>query len=583
MNSFKVKFTNDNERSTVDSLLKHFPKFPKYYTRLRDKILAMGRPSTIEIYITNLAIQAGVMVACYQEVREGGAEIRFPQSGGNLDKGPRLDNKKRKYGNDLILPASSKMTISSMKCDGCGGKNHVRADCLFNTHPDYNIDTSCDWATSDKGKAWKQQRGLERLAWHVDSLDGTFKGKSNPSHTLNTGRSGASGPKTLGIKKSFSHKKNRESLLNITLSNPTDHTNTLLPTVIMINHVDKRVESLIDTGALQANYISQDIAEWLESHGAKYCSCSASVCNAVGGCSRSRKSFNFDVLLTHELNHNKLKLSITAKVISSDYDLIIGLPDIRRYNLLNYFSYKFCANVVPDRSQSSIGGPSQRHELVQSTELSVVTLAALHEANIKPKRMLLDYEEDADDLIDELVHTSPWEIAESDISNYNLTDIRIEGSEQMKESIKNLISEFQDIFSPTLDSNPALLPPMELKINTAKWEVKSNSMPLRTQSVAKEAEIQIQTTKLRNSNRIIPCLEPYYSQVHLAKPPNKDTYRFCIDYRNLNNATENISWPLPIIENMLRRLGSKRPRYFATIDMTSGYHQIGIHPDENSL
>jgi len=79
--------------------------------------------------------------------------------------------------------------------------------------------------------------------------------------------------------------------------------------------------------------------------------------------------------------------------------------------------------------------------------------------------MLLDYEEDVDDLIDELVHTSPREIAESDISNYNITDIRIEGSEQMKESINNLISEFQDIFSPTLDSNPALLPPAELKIN----------------------------------------------------------------------------------------------------------------------
>ena len=56
MNSFKVKFTSDNERSTVDSLLKNFPKFPKYYTRLRDKILAMGRPSTIETFITNLAI-----------------------------------------------------------------------------------------------------------------------------------------------------------------------------------------------------------------------------------------------------------------------------------------------------------------------------------------------------------------------------------------------------------------------------------------------------------------------------------------------------------------------------------------------
>ena len=66
----------------------------------------------------------------------------------------------------------------------------------------------------------------------------------------------------------------------------------------------------------------------------------------------------------------------------------------------------------------------------------------------------------------------------------------------------------------------------------------------------------------------------------MAKPPGKDKYRFCIDYRNLNNATEPIYWPLPVINNMLRRLGTRRPICFATMDMTSGYHQIPVH--ENS-
>ena len=73
----------------------------------------------------------------------------------------------------------------------------------------------------------------------------------------------------------------------------------------MFNKVDKHIESLIDTGALQANYISQDIADWLESQGAKYCSCTASVCNAFGDCSKSSKSFNFEILLTHKLTKIK--------------------------------------------------------------------------------------------------------------------------------------------------------------------------------------------------------------------------------------------------------------------------------------
>ena len=62
-------------------------------------------------------------------------------------------NKKRKHSDLAPPPTISKLPNISLKCDGCGGKNHIRADCLFNTHPDYNIDTSCNWATSDKGKA----------------------------------------------------------------------------------------------------------------------------------------------------------------------------------------------------------------------------------------------------------------------------------------------------------------------------------------------------------------------------------------------------------------------------------------------
>ena len=81
---------------------------------------------------------------------------------------------------------------------------------------------------------------------------------------------------------------------------------------------------------------------------------------------------------------------------------------------------------------------------------------------------------------------------------------------------------------------------------------------------------------MRNINRIVECSEPYYSQIHLANKPNNQGFRFCIDYRRLNEATTNISWPLPLIDKMLQRVGAAKPKYFATIDMTAGYHQIAM-------
>jgi hypothetical protein len=38
-------------------------------------------------------------------------------------------------------------------------------------------------------------------------------------------------------------------------------------------------------------------------------------------------------------------------------------------------------------------------------------------------------------------------------------------------------------------------------------------------------------------------------------------------------------WQLPNIQQMLTRIGSKRPTIFGIADMTSGYWQMPLHPD----
>jgi hypothetical protein len=52
----------------------------------------------------------------------------------------------------------------------------------------------------------------------------------------------------------------------------------------------------------------------------------------------------------------------------------------------------------------------------------------------------------------------------------------------------------------------------------------------------------------------------------------------CIDYRKLNKATKKDHFPLPFIDEMLRRLANHT--YFCFLDGYSGFMQIPIHPDD---
>ena len=68
---------------------------------------------------------------------------------------------------------------------------------------------------------------------------------------------------------------------------------------------------------------------------------------------------------------------------------------------------------------------------------------------------------------------------------------------------------------------------------------------------------------------------PHYSQVLLVPKPD-NTFRMCVDYRALNDCTPDSSWPIPKIAEMLRRIGSRKPKIFGIMDLTQGYHQAPL-------
>ena len=56
------------------------------------------------------------------------------------------------------------------------------------------------------------------------------------------------------------------------------------------------------------------------------------------------------------------------------------------------------------------------------------------------------------------------------------------------------------------------------------------------------------------------------------------SYRFCTDFRKLNQITKTSSWPLPVIDDMLTVLG--KAKYFTTLDLKSGYWQIPLREED---
>lgn len=66
---------------------------------------------------------------------------------------------------------------------------------------------------------------------------------------------------------------------------------------------------------------------------------------------------------------------------------------------------------------------------------------------------------------------------------------------------------------------------------------------------------------------------PYGNPIVLVQKKN-DTWRFCIDYRVLNNIIIRNRYPIPLIDYLLYQL--KRAKYFSKIDLKFDYHQVPI-------
>ena len=86
-----------------------------------------------------------------------------------------------------------------------------------------------------------------------------------------------------------------------------------------------------------------------------------------------------------------------------------------------------------------------------------------------------------------------------------------------------------------------------------------------------------QCKKMLEMGVIEPCASPWRSPSLLIKKSD-GTYRYCIDFRNINNVTTKDNFPIPRIDTVLESL--KGATVFSSLDLKSGYWQIPIAEED---
>ena len=144
-----------------------------------------------------------------------------------------------------------------------------------------------------------------------------------------------------------------------------------------------------------------------------------------------------------------------------------------------------------------------------------------------------------------------------------------------QQQLKALINSYADVFE-TAKSPRGFYDKVEHRIDIG------NNPPVRSRpyrhSPRLQQTIREHVNKMLNDGIISESTSPFSSPVVMVTKKTGE-YIFCIDFRRLNQITVRDNFPLPSISDTFNNLGMTKPAYFSTLDMASGYWQIGLDRD----
>lgn len=162
----------------------------------------------------------------------------------------------------------------------------------------------------------------------------------------------------------------------------------------------------------------------------------------------------------------------------------------------------------------------------------------------------------------------------------NLKNLRLEHlNAEEYSAIWQLCDEYRDIFYCENEPLPFT--------NEVKHKIRlSNEEPVFVRPYrlpqAQKEEVKKQVDSLLEQGIVRNSSSPWSSPV-LIVPKKIDAsglkkWRMVIDYRRLNEKTIEDKYPIPMISDILDKLG--KSQYYSTIDLKSGYHQLLMSPED---
>jgi hypothetical protein len=144
---------------------------------------------------------------------------------------------------------------------------------------------------------------------------------------------------------------------------------------------------------------------------------------------------------------------------------------------------------------------------------------------------------------------------------------------KIQKEFEELVKKYSFLFLEDGDFLPAC--------NITKFSINTNctypiaSAPYRT-PFALRGELKNIIQDFLDNDIIEPCSSPWNSPILLVKKQN-GKFRLVVDYRRLNNATEQVNYPLPNLEDSISLL--ENSRIFSACDLMKGFYQIALEPE----
>jgi hypothetical protein len=138
--------------------------------------------------------------------------------------------------------------------------------------------------------------------------------------------------------------------------------------------------------------------------------------------------------------------------------------------------------------------------------------------------------------------------------------------QKVPSEVQSVVQQYQHLFKEPEDLPPSREDDHHIPLVPGAQPI--NIRPYRY-SPQQKIEIEKKIADMLKRGVIQQSSSPFASPVLLVKKKD-DTWRFCVDYRHLNDITVKNKHPLPIVDELLDELAGAK--WFTKLDFRSGYH-----------